>query len=208
MPHKSKDHRFVWLPLRGPHVVIQVNEPPVDVRFQHPKLADHRDIFPFGNGRTRCTPLRLAVDEKCFRADLLARLDGVTLRLPALRERIEEVPVLFLSIAERQTGRAPAVDARLIERLCLHDWPFNAREVDLLVRRMLALHDECRPSLPGFTQPLIQPLFCQTTKTQRDLCQLAASEVPWHVHCSSDWVRTPRGSRTREPIAIGYAARG
>jgi DNA-binding NtrC family response regulator len=37
-------------------------------------------------------------------------------------------------------GRPPEVEARLVEQLCLHDWPFNVRELDLLARRLLVLH--------------------------------------------------------------------
>jgi two-component system response regulator FlrC len=77
-----------------------------------------------------------------FRADLLARLDGLTVRLPPLRARREDVPGLFSHLLkELGQGQAPAVEHDLIERLCLHDWPFNVRELVLLVRRLLALHE-------------------------------------------------------------------
>ena len=76
-----------------------------------------------------------------FRADLLARLDGLTVRLPPLRERREDVLPLFSRLlADVGHGRAPAFDSEFAERLCLHDWPFNVRELVLLVRRLLTLH--------------------------------------------------------------------
>jgi transcriptional regulator of acetoin/glycerol metabolism len=43
-------------------------------------------------------------------------------------------------LVEQAGARPPAVDVRLIERLCLYDWPFNVRELALLVRRLLVLH--------------------------------------------------------------------
>jgi DNA-binding NtrC family response regulator len=76
-----------------------------------------------------------------FRADLYARLDGLTVKLPPLRERKAEVPYLFARLLVNASGaRPPAVDARVAERLCLYDWPFNVRELGLLIKRLLVLH--------------------------------------------------------------------
>jgi DNA-binding NtrC family response regulator len=85
--------------------------------------------------------LRRAVEEKRFRADLYARLAGLVVCLPPLRERTEEVPALFARMLARHCkGPAPALDRLLVEALCLHDWPFNVRELDLLARRLAAMH--------------------------------------------------------------------
>jgi two-component system response regulator FlrC len=86
-------------------------------------------------------PLQIAVDEKRFRADLYARLDGVTVNLPPLRERIEEIPYLLVQLLHRHRGgTSPPHEPKLVEQLCLYEWPFNVREVDLLMRRLLVLH--------------------------------------------------------------------
>jgi transcriptional regulator of acetoin/glycerol metabolism len=86
-------------------------------------------------------PLMDAVRDGRFRADLLARLDGLTVRLPPLRQRKEDVPYLFAHVLREQTqGKAPAVEGDLVERLCTHDWPFNVRELVQLVRQLLTLH--------------------------------------------------------------------
>jgi two-component system C4-dicarboxylate transport response regulator DctD len=83
-----------------------------------------------------------AVREERFRPDLLARLEGLTVRLPPLRKRREDVPPLFSHLLQEVSeGRAPAVDGDLVERLCLHDWPFNVRELVQLVRRLLILYE-------------------------------------------------------------------
>jgi transcriptional regulator with PAS, ATPase and Fis domain len=86
-------------------------------------------------------PLAQAVAQRRFRPDLCARLEGLTVVLPPLRERREEIPYLFSHLlSEHSGGRPPGVEPRLIEQLCLYDWPFNVRELDLLVRRLLVLH--------------------------------------------------------------------
>jgi transcriptional regulator of acetoin/glycerol metabolism len=90
------------------------------------------------------SPVAQAVNERRFRADLLARLDGLTIELPPLRQRIQEVLFLFTRLLARSAADqpVPALDPLFAERLCLHDWPFNVRELDLLARQMLALHGD------------------------------------------------------------------
>jgi transcriptional regulator with PAS, ATPase and Fis domain len=54
---------------------------------------------------------------------------------------VEEVAPLFLRLLANHSGAlAPDVEPRLIEALCLYDWPFNVRELDLLARKLLVLH--------------------------------------------------------------------
>jgi transcriptional regulator with PAS, ATPase and Fis domain len=82
------------------------------------------------------------VAEQRFRPDLYARLDGLTIALPPLRERKEEVLFLFdrLLTHHARSQAVPALDPSVAERLCLYDWPFNVRELDLLARQLVALH--------------------------------------------------------------------
>jgi transcriptional regulator of acetoin/glycerol metabolism len=49
------------------------------------------------------------------------------------------VPGLFQVKLGEHSSRVPALDFRFVERLCLHDWPFNVREIDLLARRLAVL---------------------------------------------------------------------
>lgn len=115
------------------------------------RVLEQREVQPLGESRPVPVDVRVvvagqqslmeAVRQGRFRADLLARLEGVTVRLPPLRERREDVPPLFSELLKTQSGgRAPAVESDFIERLCLHDWPFNVRELVQLVRRLLVLH--------------------------------------------------------------------
>jgi transcriptional regulator with PAS, ATPase and Fis domain len=86
-------------------------------------------------------PLAEAVAERRFRADLHARLDGLTLVLPPLRARREDVAPLFLEFLRQHAGgQALEIEAKLIEALCLYDWPLNVRELLLLARRLLGVH--------------------------------------------------------------------
>lgn len=81
-----------------------------------------------------------AVKRQQFRADLLARLNGVTLHLPPLRDRRTDIPLLFSHfLRELRQGNMPRLEPEFVERLVLHDWPFNVREVLQLARRLAVL---------------------------------------------------------------------
>jgi DNA-binding NtrC family response regulator len=86
-------------------------------------------------------PLRELVASGRMRQDLAARLNGLEVRIPPLAARRADVARLFAQFLKQQSGgRPPAVEARLIEALCIHDWPENVRELELLTRRLLAVH--------------------------------------------------------------------
>src|SRR5262249_35620607 len=77
-----------------------------------------------------------------FRQDLFYRLNVVAIRLPPLRERLEEVPDLsraFLVRAKREGLPEKALDSAAIERLKAHPFPGNVRELENLLRRAAAL---------------------------------------------------------------------
>jgi len=85
-------------------------------------------------------PLADAVDDKRFRADLMARLEGVTVALPRLSERAEDIVPLFFKFLEQHGGAAIRCEPKFVEGLLLYDWPLNVRELLLLARRLVAVH--------------------------------------------------------------------
>lgn len=86
--------------------------------------------------------LTQAVVEKRFRADLFYRLNTLTLHLPPLRERSEDIPELAESILERlgvETGKRLELTAGALEQLSRYDWPGNIRELHNVLERALLL---------------------------------------------------------------------
>jgi DNA-binding NtrC family response regulator len=69
-----------------------------------------------------------------FRADLLGRLSGCTLRLAPLRERREEIPRLFTSAFAAAGGDASRLKASALEALCVAPWPLNVRQLVRVAR--------------------------------------------------------------------------
>ena len=89
--------------------------------------------------------LQQQIDQGLFREDLYYRLNVVPLRLPPLRERLEDIPDLvrhFLAIAEKEGLPPKSFEPGAIERLKRHNWPGNVRELENLVRRLSAIYTQ------------------------------------------------------------------
>jgi two-component system nitrogen regulation response regulator GlnG len=104
--------------------------------------------------------LRVLIQQGLFREDLFFRLNVVPLRLPPLRERIEDVPDLirhFLAQAEREGLPAKQLDQPAFDRLKRHRWPGNVRELENLARRLAALYPQETITAPVIEAELAQP---------------------------------------------------
>jgi transcriptional regulator with PAS, ATPase and Fis domain len=90
--------------------------------------------------------LRAMMARQALRDDLFYRLDAITVDLPPLRERTEDVPTLashFLQIAARELGRRfLGVAPEAIGVLSAYRWPGNVRELRAVITRAALLHDD------------------------------------------------------------------
>lgn len=89
--------------------------------------------------------LRSQIQQGLFREDLYYRLNVVPLRLPPLRERVDDIGDLvrhFLRQAAREGLGQKSIETAAIERLKAHPWPGNVRELENFVRRVGALYTE------------------------------------------------------------------
>jgi DNA-binding NtrC family response regulator len=136
----------------GTLLLDEIADLPLPLQAKLLRVLEQREVLPLGESTPVAVDVRVlaatqgslleAVNGKRFRADLYARLDGLAVSLPPLRERVEEIPFLLVRLLEQHAGgQAPPVEPKLVEQLCLYDWPFNVRELDLLVRGLLVMHD-------------------------------------------------------------------
>jgi DNA-binding NtrC family response regulator len=135
----------------GTLLLDEVSDLPLAIQAKLLRVLEQHEVQPLGESQpvpidvrvivATQEPLAEAVTARRFRQDLLARLDGISARLPPLRERIGDVPALFLRVlGSLNAGQTPAIEADFVEGLCVHDWPFNVREVVLLAKRLAVLH--------------------------------------------------------------------
>jgi two-component system nitrogen regulation response regulator GlnG len=104
--------------------------------------------------------LRILIQQGLFREDLFFRLNVVPLRLPPLRERVEDIPDLirhFFTQAEREGLPPKQIDQAALERLKRYPWPGNVRELENLARRLAALYPQETITLAVMESELAQP---------------------------------------------------
>jgi two-component system response regulator AtoC len=112
-------------------------------------------LFFESNGSRRPAAARLIVSSERnlesevrrgkFREDLYYRIGSVCLCVPPLRQRKEDIPGLAQYFAARYAallGRPAELSARLLQALCEHAWPGNIRELENVVRTIVAIGDE------------------------------------------------------------------
>jgi DNA-binding NtrC family response regulator len=119
-----------------------------------------------------------------FREDLLYRLNVITLFLPALRERKEDIPVLVGHFLKKHARMkvSKQVDEKSLELLMTYDWPGNVRELENVIERAAILsRDEVIHmddlALPINTRSLIEPLTQAEPGTPRLGSAVAMVEI-------------------------------
>jgi Nif-specific regulatory protein len=86
--------------------------------------------------------LKKLVQERKFREDLYYRLNVITVNLPSLRERREDVPLLVDHFMVKICGdQVKAMDKDVVRLLVQYDWPGNVRELENEINRMVAMSD-------------------------------------------------------------------
>lgn len=121
----------------------EIESCPLAIQVKLLRVLETREVEPLGTNERRRLDLRVAAATKVdlgdprargdFREDLYYRLNAVTLRIPPLRERREDVPRLFARFlgraAERFRRDPPPLTAAVRDHLARHDWPGNVREL-------------------------------------------------------------------------------
>lgn len=100
--------------------------------------------------------LKAAISHRQFREDLFYRLNVLHIKIPALRERTEDIPLLvaqFLEVAARKNGRpVPLIHADVFEVLSHYEWPGNIRELQNLIERLVVLNTSGEVKLENLPQ--------------------------------------------------------
>jgi hydrogenase-4 transcriptional activator len=147
----------------------EIGEMPTELQPKLLRFLESGEILPLGETRPIHVDVRIVaatnadldqlVNEGRFREDLYYRLNVVRLRVPPLRERREEVPLLVQAHLERvarETQRDPIrVSEEAMEYLALYHWPGNARQLANELRRLSAIAEPGALVMPEHLSPEI-----------------------------------------------------
>jgi hypothetical protein len=107
-----------------------------------------------------------------FRADLLARVGGFTVRLPSLRERLEDFGLLASALLARYGTPETTLSSEALRLLLAYEWPLNVRELEHCLRAALAVSASSRIDvleLPPSLRPAVAVEAAPAARPQRSL---------------------------------------
>jgi two-component system response regulator HydG len=137
----------------------EIGDMPAPLQAKMLRVLQDGHVRPVGSDTLRSVDVRIIaatnqdlakrVETGQFRADLFFRLNVVSIAVPPLRERAEDIPELVQAFLARARRRNPAARGRRIskaavERLAGHGWPGNVRELENFIERLviLSVHEE------------------------------------------------------------------
>jgi DNA-binding NtrC family response regulator len=133
----------------GSLLLDEITEMPVDLQAKLLRVLEDRSVRRLGAGKSTSVDFRLisstnrspeaAVREGRLRQDLYFRINTVTIEVPPLRERREDIPILVRAFLDRYRAKharpVHEVDAEAYRRLLAYRWPGNVRELQHAIER-------------------------------------------------------------------------
>lgn len=131
----------------------EIESMPIDLQVKLLRVLQERIVEPLGSNKQISIDIRVIAATKInlkqaseagsFREDLYYRLNVITLTLPTLRDRVEDIPLLFhhyaLIAAARHECDLPEFDPEQLQQLVSYQWPGNVRELKNTAERFVLL---------------------------------------------------------------------
>ena len=151
---------------QGTLFLDEVGELPLDIQVRLLRAIQEKEIDPVGAKKPSSVDFRLVsatnqnlmalVQAGDFREDLFYRLNVFPIRVPPLRDRIEDVPDLarkfVANFAARENKQITGIDQQAMAMLCAFNWPGNIRQLENTVFRAVVLAEQSLLSIDDFPQ--------------------------------------------------------
>ena len=149
---QSRQGRFE-LAHGGTLFLDEVGDIPLHLQVKLLRVLQTRQFEPVGSSRTVEVDVRIiaatnrdleeAIQKKEFREDLYYRLNVIPIRIPTLRDRKSDIPILVQHFVEQFNGvtgyTVEPPSGQILEALMAYDWPGNVRELENLMERLVIL---------------------------------------------------------------------
>lgn len=147
---------FVAAAHKGTLFLDEIGDMPLELQAQLLRVLQSGEYTRLGSSKTEHADVRFVaatnrdlerdVEEGRFRADLFYRLAGVTLNIPPLRDRVQDIAILaghfLVQYAIRLGRQAPRISREAMDALCAYSFPGNVRELEGEIARLVAI---CNP---------------------------------------------------------------
>ena len=179
---------------RGTLFLDEVGEIPVHLQVKLLRVLQEHEIQPVGSEKSfgvdvrviaaSNRPLEGAVEAGRFRRDLYHRLSVVTITVPPLRERPEDILGLVkrqIPYLAKETGRrVTGISAQAMDALCRYAWPGNVRELNNVLERAMLLCDDTEISLEDLPESITRAAEASTgSRLEPDSTQRITLPAHW-----------------------------
>jgi len=132
----------------------EIGEMPLQLQTKLLKVVETGEVMPLGDTKNNAVDIRIIsaanrdlekeIKDKRFREDLYYRLNVLEIRMPSLKERRDDIPILinhFLREFAAGSGKIKTVDTEAMKALISYEWPGNVRELRNVIERAVILSD-------------------------------------------------------------------
>src|SRR5450830_538049 len=207
---------------RGTLFLDEIESLPLAMQVKLLRVLQERQVERLGSHQPLPVDLRVIAASKAdlkelsdkgqFRADLYYRLNLIVLHIPPLRERREDIALLFehfmLDAARRYRREVPAVPAAHMQALMRHDWPGNVRELRNAADRYVLGLSGALPGVPVSEVPEAGPasLADQVNAFERALIELALRNAGGNVSAACTALTLPKQTMYHKMQKYGLVA--
>jgi len=189
----------------GTLLLDEIESMPMALQIKLLRVLQERKLERLGSNEEVRLDLRVIAATKCdlgqlseqnkFRSDLYYRLNVANLVLPPLRERREDIPLLFEQFVSQASTRygfaAPELTSQKLSELLAHDWPGNVREIRNAADRFVLEMSDNRES--NTAEPLRSPTLAQQVdQVEKALLEHALRRNAGRVQGVMDALGTPK----------------
>jgi two-component system response regulator HydG len=148
----TTDRAGVFVEAEGGTLFLdEIGDMPLGVQARLLRVLQESEVRPVGGSGVKKVDVRViaatnvdlgaAVEHQKFRQDLFYRLNVVALRVPPLRERLDDMPILAAHFLKKHGGaKPPTLAPETLEAMSDYHWPGNVRELENAILHALALH--------------------------------------------------------------------
>jgi two-component system response regulator HydG len=188
----------------GTVLLDEIGDMPVGLQAKLLRVIQFGDVRPVGGDRARQVDVRVIaathrdlpslVRNGRFREDLYFRLNVLSLFVPPLRERREDIPELAAHLLSQARLRAPhspvrSIGPEVLRALTEASWPGNVRELASVIERAVVFGTEESMASPSLAAPMraavaenAPPLWSSSTKTPSTLRTVSRAYTQWVLH--------------------------
>lgn len=157
----------------------EIGELPLRVQAKLLRVIQEKEIRPLGSNKSQKVDIRIIaatnrdlkqeIVENKFREDLYYRLETVTIKVPPLRDRTDDILNLtayFINLYKTEFSTVNNVSADALTYMEKYSWPGNIRELENLIRRAMALSREDKILLSDLPEQISGPGFARSVPSE------------------------------------------